>query len=187
VGKRSPQQLDSITGIQSLVKGGDNDICIHVINVDSTFKGLSVVFEALLDTTQHFKPSGKYPQKKQETVETAASEPVAAGKDTLQGKAGGATALADKNASAAASEKTGPGAPPKQTSGAVSYKNGKDVTRAILEYQKKTELAESDIKKERIEVQKLRIKNDDLDEQIRKVNDEIALLKKSLDEMHKGK
>ncbi len=175
-GKRSPQQLDSITGIQSLVKGGDNDICIHVINVDSTFKGLSVVFAALLDTTQHFKPSGKYPQK-QGTVETtaAAAAPVSAGKDT-----------AEKKASAAAPAQAGPASPAGKTS-AVSYKSSTDVTKAILEYQKKTELAASDIKKERIDVQKLRIKSEDLDEQIRTVNDEIAQLRKKLDETHKGK
>jgi hypothetical protein len=59
--------------------------------------------------------------------------------------------------------------------------------KAIADFQKKTELAASDIKKERLEVQKLRIKNDDLDEQIRKAKEETAALQKKLDEMNKTK
>jgi tetratricopeptide (TPR) repeat protein len=179
VGVRSPQKLDSITGIQSLVKGGDNDISIHVVNVDSTFKGLSVVFAALLDTTQHFKPSGKFPFKQQEQ-EAAAPAPLPVPRDTSRQKA--APAAHEKKAAAApAVTASSPGA--KDTSRTVKYTSSKGVMMAVLEYQKKTELLMSEIKKERLEVQKLRIKNEDLDEQNKKVKLEIEELKKKLEGM----
>jgi tetratricopeptide (TPR) repeat protein len=190
LGKRSPQQLDSVTGIQSLVKGGDNDISLHVINVDSTFKGLSIVFSSLLDTTQHFKPSGKYPQKQPSVQTAAASTPDSGGVSAKDSARVNAALLAaepaEKNGTIAASRGAAAGAH-KETPPAVAYKSSKDVMQAILEYQKKTELSASDIKKERLEVQKLRIKGEDLDEQIRKAKEETAALKKKLDEMHKDK
>jgi tetratricopeptide (TPR) repeat protein len=172
VGVRTPQKLDSITGIQSLVKGGDNDINIHVINTDPTFKGLSVYFSALLDTSQHFKPSGKYPQKKT-VVEPVAVVSASPQKDTA--KAGSAASAPGTKAGSSAA------APP------VEYKSAKEVMAAVLEYQKKSELVLSDIKKERLEVQKLRIKNEDVEEQIRKVNDEMVKLRNKLEDMGRGK
>jgi hypothetical protein len=207
VGARSPQKLDSITGIQSLVKGGGNDISIHVTNVDSTFNGLSVVFVTLLDTTQHFKPSGKYPFK-QQAQEEAAPAPLPAQRESPRQKT--APFAQEKKAAPAAGtpphekkEAAAPGAPkkkaapnflerlfskgPKDTSEAAKYKTSKDVMNAVVEYQKKTELLASEIKKERLEVQKLRIKNEDLDEQIRKVKEEIVNLKKKPEETGKKK
>jgi hypothetical protein len=183
VGVRSPQKLDSITGIQSLVKGGDNDISIHVVNVDSTFKGLSVVFAALLDTTLHFKPSGKFPFKQQEQ-EAAAPAPLPVPRDTSRQKA--APAAHEKKAAAAPAVTASPLAA-KKTSHVVKYRSSQDVMKAVLEYQKKIEFLISDIKKERLEVQKLRIKNEDLDEQNKKVKEEIVELKKKPEETGKKK
>jgi tetratricopeptide (TPR) repeat protein len=174
VGARNPQKLDSITGIQSIVKGGDNDISIHVVNVDSTFKGLSVVFVTLLDTTQHFKPSGKYPFK-QPAQEAAAPAPLPASKEASRQKT--ATSGQEKKAAAAPKAAALPPAA-RDTSRAVKYTSSKSVMMAVLEYQKKTELLTSEIKKQRLEVQKLRIKSEGLDEQIKKVKEEIAVLKK---------
>lgn len=207
VGKRSPQVVDSVTGIQSLVKGGDNDIGLHVINTDSTFKGMAVVFSALLDTTQHFKPSGKYPQRQEAAAEvpvapaaaekrekapaaaqqassgkTAASEGVAqppggAVKDTGVKKESAGQAAHNKKGAAAAANKKAPAA--------VKYRNSKDVMNAILEYQKKTELIASDIKVEQLEAEKLRTAAQELDAQIGKVREETELLKKKPDEKQK--
>jgi cellulose synthase operon protein C len=202
VGKRSPQLLDSVTGIQSLVKGGDNDMSLHVINVDSTFKGLSVVFSVMLDTTQHFKPSGKYSQRSAGAEPAAAAVPPApAAKDTGQHKGAVTPAAAGKQGTVAAAQspavatkesgsnkvnkKGERAASRKQAPAAVKYRNSKDVMNAVLEYQKKTELVSSDIKKEQLEVQKLKMKADDLNEQIRKVREETELLKKKPDEKQK--
>ncbi|HUI92680.1 MAG TPA: tetratricopeptide repeat protein [Chitinivibrionales bacterium] len=186
VGKRSPQKLDSISGIQSLVKGGDNDISIHVTNVDSTFKGFSVVFSALLDTSQHFKEAGKFPFK-QQAPETAAPAPAPG--DTSHQK--GATQAHEKKAGAVAAsqeKKTAPSsAGIKDTAGAVKYKTSKDVMKAVVEYQKKTELLNAEIKKERLEVQKLIIKNEDLDSQIKKVKEETGHLEKKPEGTGKSK
>jgi hypothetical protein len=166
-----------------------------------------VVFVTLLDTTQHFKPSGKYPFK-QPAQEEAAPAPSSAQKEAPGQKA---SPLAQEKKSAAAAgtplherkEAAAPGAPkkkaapnflerlfskgPKDTSEAAKYKTSKDVMNAVVEYQKKSELLTSEIKKERLEVQKLRIKGEDLDEQIRKVKDEIAAMKKKPEGAGKGK
>jgi|GEM_PF-998204 cellulose synthase operon protein C len=221
LGKRGYQQLDSVTGIQSLVKGGDNDIFLHVINTDSSSKGLSVVFSSLLDTSQHFTPGGSAVQGKLGREEAASAAPLsesAAETPAPQPQSRQvAAAFADKRAQPASGTQAGTGkvrTPPAGTTeqaapaardtsenlkpaalrafdkhGAAAkgrkrpaapgtgYKNGKDVTAAIMEYQKKTELVTSDIKKEWVAVQKLRIRSDELDEQIRKVREETALLK----------
>jgi hypothetical protein len=148
------------------------------------------VFSSLLDTTQHFKPSGKYPQKQPSVQTVAAATPDSGGvsaKDSARVNAALLSAEpAEKNGTIAASRGAPAGAH-KESPSAVAYKSSKDVMQAILEYQKKTELSASDIKKERLEVQKLRIKGEDLDEQIRKAKEETAALKKKLDEMHKDK
>ena len=171
VGKRSASQLDSIVGIASLVKGGDNDICLHVINTDSTFRGCALLFTALLDTTQHFTPSGKYAQR-QAAVRAVSTQPAGAESDAGAGK----SAPAAKGPSAA-----------KELPYDKQFKSRGELLKAVVEYQKKAETVGSEVKKERLEVQKLRIKSEDLDEQIRKVKEETALLKKQLEGMNRGK
>jgi cellulose synthase operon protein C len=181
VGKRSPQKLDSIVGVQSLFKGGDNDISLHVLAGDSSYKGCALFFSSLLDTSQHFTPSGKYGP---EPVVAAAQEQPPA--DTS--KSGGrevAPKAAEAKQAATAPEAAAPA--PKMPAFDKQFKNRGELLRAIVDYQKKEELTQSEIKKERLEVQKLRIKNEDMDEQIRKVKEETALLKKSLEEMHREK
>lgn len=171
VGKRSASQLDSIVGIASLVKGGDNDISLHVINMDSTFRGCAVLFTALLDTTQHFTPSGKYAQR-QTVVQTVSSQPEGTG----------------KSASVAEGPRVAAGpAAAKELPYDKQFKSRGELLKAVVDYQKKAEITNSEVKKERLEVQKLRIKGEDLDEQIRKVREETALLKKQLEGMNRGK
>ncbi len=168
IGKRNANQLDSIVGIASLVKGGDNDISLHVVNVDSAFKGFAVLFTALLDTTQHFTASGKYHQRP-------------------------AAAKAARQPPAAAEKKPSAETPPKAPSAAKEipfdkqFRNRGELLKAIVDYQKKAEITKSEFKKERLDVQKLRIKSEDIDEQIRKTKEETAQLKKQLEGMNRGK
>ena len=44
-----------------------------------------------------------------------------------------------------------------------------------------------EIKKERLSIQKLQFKSDDIDQEIRKVKDEIAALKKTMEELKRTK
>ena len=166
-GTRTVNKLDSIVGIAKLFKGGDNDISIRIVNTDTTFKGYALVFTALLDTSQHFSPSGKY-QQQQSIVKTVGPAP-AIPSDTVAANV----------------------TMPKQLSSAETldkqFNNRGELLKAIVDFQKKTELNNADIKKERLEVQKLRIKTEDLDEQIRKTKEETALLKKQLEGMTKDK
>jgi hypothetical protein len=141
------------------------------------------VFVTLLDTTQHFKPSGKYPFK-QPAQEAAAPAPLPASKEASRQKT--ATSGQEKKAAATPKDAALPPAA-RDTSRAVKYTSSKGVMMAMLEYQKKTELLTSEIKKQRLEVQKLRIKNEDLDEQNKKVKEEIVELKKKPKETGKKK
>ncbi len=173
-GTRSVNKLDSIVGIAKLVKGGDNDINIRIVNTDTTFKGYALVFSTLLDTSQHFTPSGKY-QQQQSVVQTIGPVP----------------SSQSENASNSAKMTTTVHSASKQVSIADNYdrqfKNRGELLNAIVEYQKKSELSNAEIKKERLEVQKMRIKSEDLDEQIRKTKEETALLAKQLESMTRTK
>ena len=176
VGKRNAGQLDSIVGIASLVRGGDNDICLHVINMDSTFRGCSILFTSLLDTSQHFSSSGKY--ARQVAAASVAKVSGAPNQDrneqisaTQGGRKSGATAKTS----------------PKELSYDKQFRNRGELLKATVEYQKKAEISNFEVKKERLEVQKLRIKGEDLDEQIRKTKDETSQLKKQLEGMSRTK
>jgi TolA-binding protein len=175
VGKRSAGQLDSIVGIASLVKGGDNDINLHVVNIDSAFKGCAVLFSAFLDTTQHFTPSGKYAKSAQGLAATSQSVSGVPAK-TAGGQQPSAADTAVKVSIAAT-----------ELPYDKQFRSRGELLKAIVDYQKKSEITNSDIKKERLEVQKLRIKSEDLDEQIRKTREETTLLKKQLEGMSRGK
>jgi tetratricopeptide (TPR) repeat protein len=184
VGTRKASQLDSIVGISKLVKGGDNDISLHVINVDSSFKGCAVFFTTLLDTTQHFTPSGKYSHgaQHQAVAQTASAASAAAGTAGEKKPATAAVSAGSPEAS---------GAPAKETKKELpfdkQFRSRGELLNAIVDYQKKAETVGSEVKKQRLEVQKLRIKTEDLDEQIRKVKEETELLKKQLEGMNRGK
>jgi chromosome segregation ATPase len=67
------------------------------------------------------------------------------------------------------------------------FRNRGELVKAIADYQTKARNCEKDIKRENFEVQKLRVQNDDLDAQIKKVKDETAAMKKAMEEMKRGK
>jgi hypothetical protein len=101
------------------------------------------------------------------------------------GAAQGAGAAKASSASAGAPT-PGPSAP-KELTYDKQFRNRGELLKAIVDYQKKAEITGSEVKKERLEVQKLRIKGEDLDEQIRKVKEESSLLKRLLEDMNRGK
>jgi len=181
LGIRSAGKLDSIVGIASLVKGGDNDISLHVVNTDSAFRGCAVLFTALIDTSQHFTPSGKYTH--QAGISTLPPQPVAGAGAGQKAGAVAAAGVHGEKAAAGSLIKTGAGEVPFDK----QFRNRGELLKAIVEYEKKSENVNSDVKKERLEVQKLRIKGEDLDEQIRKTREETVQLKKQFEGMNRAK
>ena len=164
-GKRRPDKRDSIAGVSKLFLGGANEISLHVVSSDSLSRGVAMAFSLLLDTTEHFVNS--------EQTSSA---------DSLR--------VASAPATAASSDRDHPtGRPEKaiETAYDHEYKNSGELTKAIGDYQAKAKDLGQEIKKERLNVQRLRLKNEDADEEIRRVKDVIATLKKTLEGMKRGK
>ena len=182
LGKHRPDKRDSIAGISKLFTGGDNDVSIHVISSDSLSRGVAMVFSLLIDTTQHFAPSTSYARKDSGTAHGAQKEvpaPVAGNVPSTPEKTGGKTL----SALFAQHDKT----PLKEQSYDHEFKNRGGLLKAITDYQARAQNFGLEIKKERLGIQKLQIKRDDIEQEIRKVKDEIAGLKKNMEEMKRTK
>jgi hypothetical protein len=165
-GKRQPDKRDSIAGISKLFVGGDNNIALHVITSDSLSRGVAMALSLLIDTTEHFANSGKTAQ-----ADSARGGP-APGPGSLAALAAARPSSQKKDASPAYDHE---------------FKNRGELVKAIADYREKAQSLGQDIKKERLNVQKMQLKNDDVDEEIRKVKDEVAMLKKSMEDMKRGK
>jgi TolA-binding protein len=152
-GNRTPDRRDSISGVAKLFKGGDNTVAAHVISVEPVLRGAALAVSFLVDTTQHF--TSRY--KQDTTSKTAAPS------DT-----------AKKQAAPAAQQHV------------IAYdhvfKSQKEVLKAIENYSVHLVTSEREIKKERLEIQRLQLQNDDIDAKIRRVKDEIAELRKKAGE-----
>ena len=157
-GRRMPDQRDSISGVTKLFKGGDNEIAAHVMTMEPVLRGAAIAVSLFLDTTQHFGSDKKVSQKVAST-----------GNDTLM-----------RPAMAVAPQK-------KDIPYDYIFKSEKEILKAIDDYSLRSNNAEKDINKERLEIQKLQLKNDDLDAQIRRVKDEIAELKKAPEKLEGNK
>jgi tetratricopeptide (TPR) repeat protein len=178
-GARRPDRRDSITGISKLFVGGGNEVAMHVQSLDSLSRGVAMSFSFYIDTTQHFV------EDKRRLKETAGA------KNAMESFIGPPidTTAQGQLAEAASSHRSG-GAN-KKSSTSLEYdhlfRNRGELVKAIADYQTKARNCEKDIKRENFEVQKLRVQNDDLDAQIKKVKDETAAMKKAMEEMKRGK
>ncbi len=167
-GTRQPDKRDSITGVAKLFKGGDNEVALHVRSIDSLSRGAAMVFSLLIDTTQHYTPDERYAQRDTGTDGRGRSTAVSGQRDTVIQKAKSSESGRD---TAALLHK-------KEFAYDHVFKDRKEVLKAIEDYRLKTETFEKEMKKERLEIQRLRLRNDDLDAQITKIKEEIAELKK---------
>jgi hypothetical protein len=157
-GTRKLSQIDSIPGITSLLKGGDNILAVDITHKDSLKRGFSLVLYALIDTSQSFESQAIEPK-----VEKII-KPKLAVDTTVKVVA----STADTTA--------------KPKSYAEEFKNRGELLNAIVEFQKKAEGTEQKIRKERLEVQKLHIKIDNINERIKAVKKEKEeLMKKKKD------
>ena len=175
-GKHQPDKRDSIAGISKLFTGGDNEVALHVISTDSLSRGVAMVFSLLIDTTQHFVQSGKYARKDTGTAHAAQKEGAGQAPSEKAGEKGTSPLFAKHDNAA-----------PVEQSYDHEFRNRGELLKAITDYQEKARNFGLEIKKERLSIQKLQFKSDDIDQEIRKVKDEIAALKKTMEELKRTK
>jgi TolA-binding protein len=163
-GKRVSDRRDSISGVGKLFKGGDNDVAVHVASADSPSRGAAVVLSFLIDTSQHFVADKRFAREDSGVQLAAAAESPAGSRDvSVKNETPAATAL-----------------PKNVVAYDHTFKSQKEAAKAIADFTAQAQNAEKEIKKERLEIQKLSLKNDDIDSQLRKVKEEIAEMKKKM-------
>lgn len=131
VGIRGTGVMDSATGIDALVHGGDNILALEVQRNTDSKKGIAVLFTALVDTTKKFKSDIKLPVVKDEKNDTAVVNDTTVKAETVY----------------------------KDT----AHKNRKDLQKAIDEFNAREKIANDLIKKESLEIQKLKMKIEAID------------------------
>ena len=178
-GKHRPDRRDSISGISKLFTGGDNDVALHVLPTDTLSRGVAMALSFLIDTTQHFVADKRYAQFAAAEVKAPAAD------SALTKDSAGRNPAADavKEHAAAGAEKKPAAAPAFD----YAYKDRREIVKAIADYRARAQQYEKDIKMERIDLQRLQLQSDDLDERIRKVKEETAALKKALEEKKRTK
>ncbi len=184
VGGRSFSKVDSLTGISSLFKGGDNSICISAHLDDTLPRGISCGLMVLVDTTQHFKSLVNAPVLQGRATNKAVIQTII---DSTKGATAGRKAHVDLLGNTKK-----PGKSLLKAIGLVKdtakvgseawyesqYKNRGELLNATADYAQRSLDTEKDIKKERLALQKLQIKNDSVDKSIDEVKAEIESLKK---------
>lgn len=156
IGNRNKEKVDSAVGINSLVAGGDNILALEAVAVDSIQPGIAVSFLAMLDTSQHFVSSIKAP---------AILSQIAANEDKKVGtgqKVSGSSKERDKQA---------------LNEPASKFKNQKEIIKAINWYAKRENDINQQIKQERLDIQRIRIEQEELETKIKLVKEETANLK----------
>jgi tetratricopeptide (TPR) repeat protein len=148
VGTRTIQQIDSASGIVALVKGGDNVISAALVKTPGTGSKLAVLLSFLTDTTQRFKSSITLPNVKTIIQKTTEQK-----------------------------DSTKTISPASQKSIVKQYRSRAELLKAIENYIKRESESNSEIKHERLEIQKLRIRSEELENSIKKVRDEILKIK----------
>lgn len=166
-GNKVGARIDSATGIVSLVKGGDNVIACQIDATDSSAGGLAVVFSAMIDTTQKFE-SALQPPKVALALKERASEKKHKGEEAAK--------ETDREEGEEGTE-----------SYRDQYKNRGELLQAIEEYKVREEKVLQQMRKERLKLQKARIKVNALDVQMRMMEQEIEAAKKALEEMEREK
>jgi cellulose synthase operon protein C len=176
---RDPAKVDSATGITSMLKGGDNFVAAEIIASDSAHIGIAVLFSAMIDTSEHFSSTMTLPAAlknvKVEYVETAEG----AGKKSVssteaQPKIGQLTQK-DRTADVVAEDY------------AKKYRNRGELLMAIDNFSKRERQITAEIKKERFEVERMKIERDSVDRLIKRVRNQIDSIKTRIDGMTKGK
>lgn len=152
---RSKNQIDSITGINSMLKGGDNIIAIDAFSEDILNRGIAIVLSVLVDTSQTFTSSATMPAvkmvRKKTIVKKVSPKKISDAQDAAESKT--------------------------QISSKEQFKNRGELQKVIATLVKKRGDTDQNIRKERLEVQKLNIKMDSVSDRIENMKKEIEELK----------
>ena len=176
----NPGSIDSATGISSLLKGGDNVIAAEVEAVDTLQREAAVVVTTLIDTTKRFESSIVLPfaavasQKLEKSKPGQKTEIINDKREENSGKTG-------KTKQKTSDKKN------KLPDYAYKYKNKGEFLKAIEDYQNREKELNTDIKKERLEIQKLHLKKDELDASLMRVKEQIAAEKERIESMSREK
>jgi hypothetical protein len=170
IGKRDVSKIDSATGIVALVKGGDNVITIEVAVDSGQQTGVGLVFNALIDTTQHFQPSMAIPtafasfKKEELKSEKTADKNIKAG-----GPPSGTKPVADDKAYV------------------NKYRNKGEFLKAIADYESKESETNNQIRLEEGEIRKVMVQKIEVDAKLQKVSNEITQLKAKIKSLSREK
>lgn len=159
IGKKEPSKIDSATGIVALVRGGDNVIAVETSIDSGTTPGLGIIFNVLIDSTQHFKSDINLPDAFN-LAENAEFKKSADNTNSVK------TSVLS-NANVAISQK-------------YKYRNRGEFLNAITEFRAKESEINNQIRAEQNYIIQLRNKKTDLDLSIQKIRKEIAELKLKL-------
>lgn len=165
LGKTDLSKTDSATGIVALLKGGDNVIAIEAIADSGQLKGISLVFNTLLDTTAHFKPSISLPS----AFASMRKAEIAAAAEELKVKASAGGAVEDKST---------PLGTVASDASVKKYKDRGEYLKAIADFEAKEREINNQIRLEEGEVKKLQVQNAELDVALQRINAAIEALKK---------
>jgi len=160
---RTHLQVDSATGIVSLVRGGDNFLSVEITKTPKMQKGFAVVFKTLIDTTQKYNTKIELP-----TAAVAAQEIIQA-------------------ATEGENQKTQNQKTESKQSYAKTFRNRGELENAIEDFKEKEKRITQDLRKERLEYQKLKIMNNAVEVQIKMVQKEIENLKRKMNTMKREK
>jgi tetratricopeptide (TPR) repeat protein len=187
VGNRSPQKIDSASGIAKLLKGGDNAIAVDVRMVEPNNVGVAIAVTALIDTNEHFAssvtmpkdlpPVAMMPHEMKEQPSPVTQSPSNSSQPTTP----------EKGASTVTNGQQTPPVTPKQPSYITKYRNEGELLMAIETYQNREVKLDKEIKKEQDSIKDLKIDNDDIDGKLKSVKEQIEQMKSSISSMSKGK
>jgi hypothetical protein len=176
-GQSTLTRLDSLSGMSSLLEGGDNILAMEITPSDSINRGVAMVFDVLVDTTEQFERTVEIPRGKR----SPGGGLLAYGQKSV-GDTSGAVGTDEQ-----AGEATEPAVSDTASSGlAGQYKSRAELQTAIDEYRKREQEASLRIRRQRMELQKLRIRTDDVAEQVQQVRQEIEDLKSKLSQASGG-
>lgn len=170
LGKRDINKIDSATGIVALIKGGDNVITVEV-SVDSEQPtGIGMVFNALIDTTQHFQPSMAIPTAFASFKKDELNSKKKANKNNVSAVPSSSNkSVADGNAYV------------------NKFRNKGEFLKAIADFESKESATNNQIRLEEGEIRKVRVQNADIDASLQKVNNEITELKAKINSLSREK
>ncbi|MBN1981840.1 MAG: hypothetical protein JW795_09925, partial [Chitinivibrionales bacterium] len=177
---RTPLQIDSMSNITMLLKGGENIIACEVSS-QAMKKGVALAFSVLADTTVHFTqaPEVLYAQTPDNTKVPQATNSITASGAALNAVASSRAPLTPNTDSTLRQPSREPKVVTANLSAELVFRPAATLVDSIVEYRRIQKQAQQAIIRESIEVEKLRIQMSRLDMQLNLIVSQIDSLKKT--------